>query len=249
MSWLRPFEQRPAASRHLICFPYGGASASAYREWAQDAPGLQAHAVQYPGRGDRFTEPLVVDVREAARHVAAEAMPLADRPVALFGHSLGAYLAYETALVMAAGGRPACLLVVSGARAPHDPAREQERYANLQDDDFLEVVRQLGGTDHDLLADADLRDLMLPILRADFRAAENYAARPAPSLTCPMVCMLGGQDPLTGQREAGLWAAACRGGFTFCLFQGGHFFPWEHRRRVIRTVLDHLADVEVGHGR
>ncbi|MBT2458012.1 AMP-binding protein [Streptomyces sp. ISL-86] len=97
-AWLRCFDRRPTAAVRVVCFPHAGGSAPYFRDWHTDLPPeVEVHAVQYPGRGDRLRDPLVDDARRMA-DLAMEALaPLLDRPVALFGHSLGAILAYEVA--------------------------------------------------------------------------------------------------------------------------------------------------------
>jgi surfactin synthase thioesterase subunit len=244
MRWLRTFEQRPGGGGQLVCFPYGGGSATAYRDWPAGLPGVRLSGVQYPGRGDRFTEPLVDDVTMAARQLLPEVVALPGRPLALFGHSLGAYLAYETALLMDAAGRPADLLIVSGVRAPHDPARMQDHCAELPDDAFVRAVGGLGGTDAEVLADRDLREVLLPILRNDYRAAETYQPSSASQLSCPLVCFVGDSDPVTDPREVWRWGELSAAGFTSRVFPGGHFFPVGCRADLVRTIAQQLIGQE-----
>lgn len=249
MSWLREYDERAAATRHIVCFPHGGGSAFAYRDWTADAPDVQVHGVQYPGRGDRFKEPLLQDVRAIAREAAAAVAPLTSRPVSLFGHSLGAYIAYETALFLQAVGHPVRALFVSGARAPHDPARGKRSWADLEDDALLSLVADLEGTGVELLGDKDLRRVLLPILRTDFRAAESYRAEPAAALSCPVVSLCGSDDPVTDPQDALMWSEYTRGGFASRVFVGGHFFPHEESRAdVIAMLSDHLTDRTTEHG-
>ncbi|MFD7080194.1 thioesterase II family protein [Streptomyces sp. NPDC059918] len=249
MSWLREYGERAAATRHIVCFPHGGGSAFVYRDWTSDAPDVQVHGVQYPGRGDRFTEPLLQDVRTMAREAAADVVPLTSGPVCLFGHSLGAYVAYETALFLQAAGHNVSALFVSGARAPHDPARWKGSWADLEGEALLGLVAGLGGTEAELLEDEDLRRVLLPILRTDFRAAEGYRAEPAAALGCPVVALCGSGDAVTDPRDALMWSEYTRGGFASHTFAGGHFFPHgESRADVISMLMDHLGDrTEHGH--
>jgi surfactin synthase thioesterase subunit len=141
---------------------------------------------------------------------------------------------------MAAAGRPADLLVVSGARAPHDPARRLDHCADLPEDAFVRAVGGLGGTDDQVLADRDLRGVVLPILRNDYRAAENYRPSSTTRLTCPLVCCVGDTDPVTDAGDAWRWGELSSAGITHRVFPGGHFFPVGCRADLVRTIAEQL---------
>src|ERR1700712_4687720 len=117
MTWIRRFHESPGASARLVCFPHAGGAATYFYPLSRTlAPSIEALAVQYPGRQDRRAEPCVDDIHELADLVAPALLEWADRPLALFGHSMGATLAFEVAgRLEKAGVRPAGLFV-SGRR-------------------------------------------------------------------------------------------------------------------------------------
>ncbi|MEV4257328.1 alpha/beta fold hydrolase, partial [Spirillospora sp. NPDC049652] len=133
MTWFRCTTSRPWAPLRMFCFPHAGGSAVFYRSWAEAVgPAVELHAVQYPGRADRLRDPLVPDARRLARLVAGAIGQYADRPAVLFGHSMGALVAYETALLMRERGLPLAHLVASGARSP-DGWGDRRRISTLDD--------------------------------------------------------------------------------------------------------------------
>jgi surfactin synthase thioesterase subunit len=116
-------DRRPCATLRLFCFPWSGASASAFRSWAAGMPDeIELVGVQLPGRGDRRDEPASVRLAPAVRQVARALLTELDEspgPFAFFGHSLGALLAHEVAWRLEAHGHRPQLVVLSGSRAPH----------------------------------------------------------------------------------------------------------------------------------
>lgn len=239
--WLRGFGQaRPGAPR-LVCFPHAGGAASWYRPMAvalgSDAGVL---AVQYPGRQDRRAEPPVDDVVELARRVAPVFADGDRRPLVFFGHSMGAVVAFEVARELAARGLPGpAHLFASGRRAP--TRYRDERVHERDDDGVIAEVEALGGTDARVLRDPELRQMVLPALRADYRAVETYRCPPGPPLTCPVTALTGDADPQTTLDEAAAWREATDGEFALEVFPGGHFFLAERQPEVVRAVARTLT--------
>ena len=183
-AWVRPFRLTPMPRLRLACFPHAGGSASFFRSWSERLPpDIDLLALQYPGREDRFNEAPTTRLEDLADGAALALRDFADAPLALFGHSLGAALAYETALRLESAGAPLRHLFVSAHPAPH-----RQRGGALHRGDeaaLLEDVRRQGGAS-ELLEDADLRALFLPILRADYQAIETYRRAQPIALACAL---------------------------------------------------------------
>ncbi|MEU5402363.1 alpha/beta fold hydrolase [Streptomyces sp. NPDC005963] len=238
--WIRRFQPRPEAAVRLVCLPHAGGSASYFVPVARAMPEFaDVLCVQYPGRQDRRTEPLIDNIPELADHVFTALLPWADRPIALFGHSMGASLAFEVARRFEREKNIiAAALFASGRRAPSALRRET---AHLRDDrGLLEEVAALSGTDSDLLDDEEVRKMILPALRADYRAAETYLPEPGEPVRCPVHVLVGDDDPKVTVAEAAAWAEHTTGPFTLKVFPGGHFYLADHPDEVIRTMTDHI---------
>ncbi|HEX2316314.1 MAG TPA: alpha/beta fold hydrolase [Thermomonospora sp.] len=238
MTWFRCAETRPWASLRLFCFPHAGGSAVAYRSWAKEtSTAVEVHAVQYPGRADRLTEPLVDDAHRLARLVAGAMAPLMDRPAALFGHSMGAVVAYETARLLEDRGLPPVHLFASGARPPHRrDVRDEDRVAGRDDDGVVAALTRLGGSDAEVLADPEMRELVLPYVRNDFRLIEEYEPRPGPALKAPVTALIGDADPHVDEERAAEWAAVTDGPFRLAVLPGGHFYLVERQADVLAEI-------------
>jgi surfactin synthase thioesterase subunit len=234
--WVRRFRPAPGAATRLLCLPHAGGAASYYLPVSQAlTPAIDVLAVQYPGRQDRLAEPPVDSVDQLADLLVPLLDSYLDRPLTIFGHSLGASVAFEVARRLEARGVVPAALFVSGRRAP---SRGRDEHVHLLDDaGLLAEVKSLEGTDTAVFDDPELVRMVLPTLRNDYRAAETYRWRPGPPLTCPVHALIGDADPRVTVEEAGAWAEHTSGEFTLTTFSGGHFYLTEH----LPAVLERLA--------
>ncbi|MGC5364362.1 thioesterase II family protein [Streptomyces sp. DT24] len=233
--WIRRFHPAPEAAGRLVCFPHAGGSATYYFPVSRSlSPETDVLAVQYPGRQDRRHEPCVEDIEALADLAVGQLAPWTDVPVTLFGHSMGAMVAYEVARRLEAGGTPVTGLVVSGRRAPSRVRRETVHLAD--DDRLVEDITRLSGTDSAVLGDPEILRMILPAVRSDYKAVETYRHRPGPPLACPVVALIGDNDPQVTVAEAESWEDHTTGAFRLQLFPGGHFFLNTHTAAVLDIV-------------
>ncbi|MBO8197068.1 thioesterase [Streptomyces smyrnaeus] len=232
----------------VLCFPFAGAGASAFRrcqEYGSDTVSITP--VQLPGREERFGEPLFTDVTTAVDGLLPEVLDqLAGAPaVALFGHSLGAVLAYEMAHRIAALGRPEVVkLFVSGSPGPW--TRRGTRATGLLDEEFLEQVREFAGYTHPALEHPELRQMLLPPLRADVEMHENYLAPSDEPLTVPVVSIRGQDDELVSREQAAEWDRATSDGCEQVELPGGHMYLVDDPAGLVRLLDQELASQGVG---
>jgi surfactin synthase thioesterase subunit len=235
-TWFRAYVPRPAARLRLFCFPHAGGTATAFRRLAELAPpSVEVVAVQYPGRQDRFGDPYAASLTAMAGDVATAIVPLLDRPAAFLGHSMGGTVAFETIRALRPGHPSAVLrLFVSARKAPHIDMSRVLRFSS--DEEALEYVRALGGSGAQLLADPELRELVLPTLRDDFRLVEEYRFVPGAPLTCPVTVVVGDQDASCTTADAAQWARHTVGAHEVRALPGGHFYL-EHAARELTDLL------------
>ncbi|WP_344165372.1 thioesterase II family protein [Nocardiopsis rhodophaea] len=225
-----------------MCFAHAGGAASAFRTWHRHLPEeIELHAVQYPGRQDRFEESHVDDMDAMAEAITAALRPLRDRPLALLGHSMGAAVAYEVMrrLESEAPNLTCERLFVSGRPAP-----EVQRPGALHrgdDDGLIEDVRRLGAIAPETLADPTLRGLFIPTLRADYRLIERYSPSPGPALRTPVTALIGEEDPEVTREEALAWSRTTSGSFALRDFPGDHFYLTTQEPQVVDAVAATLT--------
>ncbi|PPK64085.1 alpha/beta fold hydrolase [Actinokineospora auranticolor] len=233
--WLRRFHPAPGAPARLLCLPHAGGSASYFFPVSKAThPRVDVLVAQYPGRQDRRQEPLLESVADLADGVAAALGAYQDKPLTLFGHSMGASVAFEVALRLQALGTPVRGVVVSGRRAPS--ALRDESSHLLPDDELLEDVKALGGTEAALLDDPDIRQMVFPAIRADYKAAETYRRTDGPRIAAPITALIGDSDAKVTEPEARRWADHTDGDFELEVFTGGHFYITAHAAAVTARI-------------
>jgi medium-chain acyl-[acyl-carrier-protein] hydrolase len=234
--WLVRFGSSPRAGVRLFCFPYAGGAAHVFRQWPRLLPGdVEVCAVQPPGRGSRLREPPFTSLRELVAAAATALRPFMDSPFAFYGHSMGAVVGYELARLLHEEGHAGpSHLFVSGCRAPQLPDERDITY-DLPEPEFVEELRRLSGTPPEVLDHAELLQLMLPMLRADFAAVQTYTYAEGPPLECPLTAVGGLEDEEVTREHLAPWRELTAGDFSLFMTPGGHFF--------IHTSQDALLEI------
>jgi pyochelin biosynthesis protein PchC len=246
-AWIRRFHPAPQAACGLLCLPHAGGSASYFFPASRAlAPGIEVLPVQYPGRQERRFERRIEDLRELAGYVFDAVRPFTGRPLGLFGHSMGATLAFEVALRMEREGIPPAVVFASGRRAPS--VDKHEDVHTRPDSGLLEELRELSGTDAELLTDKEFIPVILNPLRSDYRAVESYRCPPGVSLSCPVVAMVGDDDPKAEVDDVALWSEHTTGPFELRVFPGGHFYLNDHAAEVTELIAARMPSAVCGRG-
>lgn len=238
--WIRRFHPAPESPTRLVLLPHAGGSASFFFPFSKAlSADTDVLCVQYPGRQDRLAEPCIDDLVELADEVFTALLPWLDRPIVLCGHSLGATVGFEVARRMEHDkGLVPRSLVVSGRRAPADV---RDGGVHRRDDDgILAELMTLSGTDTRVLNSPELRRMILPAMRADYRAGETYVYSPGPPLSCPIIALIGDADPKVSVADARGWAGYTTGPFELEVFSGGHFYLADERWAVAATIARQL---------
>ena len=214
-----------------------------YSRWRRKLPDwLAVRPIELPGRGSRLGESLQTDMCALARQLAKELIPELRRPYALFGHSLGALLAFELSHALREQGcPPPLMLFASGTAAPTRREDYEKGYAQAKsDEELVTELRELRGTSEEVLANRELMSLTLPILRADFLMCGRYRYQQRPLLELP-IHVLGGTTDRSSLEQLQAWGGETACGFSLDMFEGGHFFIHEHEQRVLETIGDGLS--------
>ncbi|PCE23894.1 hypothetical protein BWP39_29880 [Paraburkholderia acidicola] len=232
----------------LLCFPHAGGTALAYRGWSEQLPEfVEVCPIQLPGRSNRSHETAYTSVTALLDDLLPAIEPLLDRPVALFGHSMGSALAFAVATKLEQRGR-APLRVFASARRP--PVLGQPGTLHQRNDaELTAYLRDLGGTPEIVFENAELRTQVFRLLRADLQMNDLYTtARPLQDT--PITTLGGLHDPYLQVSDLQGWSSLTNAAFDGRLFHGGHFFPQYQQTPVLDYVAERLtADLEGLHVR
>ncbi len=243
--WLEGLDRKGAV--RLFCLPHAGAGAGTYRPWVSRAGSRVAVCpVLLPGREPRWGEPPAQGMAELVEPLAAEILrSAADRPLAVFGHNMGAAIAHALSLRLHAARAEGVTtgpvaLIVSGRAATHLRLRAAAA-RDLEKHEFLARLRALGGAPAEILEEDKLMDALLPMVRADFAVNETYRPEPGVVLDIPVHAYGGTADPLVAPDELLAWREVSTGPFSLRLLPGGHFYHLAPDTPLVDMVL---ADVE-----
>jgi medium-chain acyl-[acyl-carrier-protein] hydrolase len=246
-TWLPYSKSRPNASLRLFCFPYSGSGASIFCRWANELPPtIELCPVQLPGRENRMAEPPYTEVKPLAEALASGLWPYLDRPFAFFGHSLGALVSFELARQLRKQSGPSPIhLFVSGCGAPQVMHRDIT-ISTLPEPELIEQLRQFNGTPEEVLDNAELRELVIPIIRADFAICETYTYQVEEPLGCPISAFGGLRDPEVSHEQLEAWREHTASSFSVRMFPGDHFFLVTDRSLVVGSLARELSRIAAG---
>jgi surfactin synthase thioesterase subunit len=231
-----------AVARRLFCFPYAGAGVAVFVRWPEHLTSdIELCIPCLPGRDARVDEPPCTSMPRLVDSMTQQMSDYLDVPYALFGHSMGAFLAFELAHQLANLGRTAAHLFVSAQRGPSLPYAAKPIF-HLPDEEFTEaVIARYQNIPERVRREKELMTYLLRVLRADFTLVENYRYRVDRRLECPITAFGGSADPQISSEQLDAWACETTGRFALRILPGGHFFLNDARAELLPLIREELA--------
>jgi medium-chain acyl-[acyl-carrier-protein] hydrolase len=240
-SWVIYPKPNPQAKLRLFCFPYAGGRALSFRKWSNSLPStVEVCPIELPGRGTQLMEPPFTQLLPLVQTIACALFPVLDKPFAFFGHSMGGLISFElTRLLRKDYGLRPVHLFVSGCRAPQIP-NTTPLVHTLPKPAFLKELSRLNGTPEEVLKNAELMQMLLPTLRADFAVLETYIYTPEPPLDCPITAFGGLQDRDVSYEYLEAWQEQTNATFSVQMFPGDHFFLHSEQPLLLQSLFQEL---------
>jgi surfactin synthase thioesterase subunit len=229
--------------RRVFCFPYAGAGAAIFRTWADLLPpDIELCVPVLPGRDARLGEAPIPAMAPLIQSLIGQMASRLTLPYAMFGHSMGAFIAFDLAHeISRLGLREPSRLFMSAQRGPSLPYLETPIF-HLPDDRFLAgVIARYKSIPRPVMEEKEFMRVLLRILRADFTLVEDYQYRASAKLACP-ITVFGGLDDrriTTAQLEA--WSLETSDRCTVHLVPGGHFFIDSARAELLALIRQELG--------
>ncbi len=243
------FSGRSGAALRLFCFPFAGGNALNFADLSRAMPSdIEVVAVDYPGRGKRFSEEPQHCIRQLVSELARSIRPYLDGPFAFYGHSNGALVAYELAcLLPQLYFRTPEQLILGAKRCP--ALGPENAIHTLPDDAFVNCLKDYQGTPEQVLSCPDLMSVFLPIIRADFALSETYQLPKRAPLNVPTLAIAGQDDELATRDMMQAWKSLIGASFDLCTLDGGHFFLNSNctalAKRITQALLPDIPDARL----
>lgn len=234
-------QPRPLARARAVLVPHAGGGAAVYRDWHARFPAhIETCALRLAGREARMSEAPARRLVPTARVLAAElAGWLDERPFVMFGHSMGALLAFEVVRQLRREhGRSPRHLFLASYRAPQTQRPSEVRRHHSEGE---VVSRFMGANDVSRPMAEELLAMLRPILEADVEMCETYDYAPEPPLDCPLSLSRGATDYVTDE-DLLAWSAQTTAAFSVRTFTGDHFFLHQHHGALIRELVMALPE-------
>ncbi|AWB65707.1 thioesterase [Saccharobesus litoralis] len=225
----------------LICFPYAGGNASAYRQWScLSAQDIEVIAIQPPGRSARINEPPYDNIQAMVNELLPVVLALSGVPYFVFGHSLGSRIAYAvlSEIQRLSAALPECFFV-SASRAAHQGKAQSCYIHQLPDNELITAISRLNGTPEVILRDAEFMQMLLPMFRADFKIAETYIA-PVVKLQCPIQGFCGVDDDVVKPQQMACWQELTTEFLGVKTYAGGHFYLEPGRQALLHDLRQQI---------
>jgi medium-chain acyl-[acyl-carrier-protein] hydrolase len=240
--WVACDEHESATKLRLFCFPYAGSGATIFQSWQGCLPHtIEVCPVNLPGRERRWHETPFTNLLSLVESLAPHLKPYLDKPFAFFGHSMGALMSFELARLLRKEKWPQPVhLFVSGNSAPQLESTVPPLY-NLPEPDLVTELRRLNGTPKAVLDNPELRQLILPIIRADFEICQTYVYRDGPPLESPITALCGTQDEDVSPEALDAWRQQTASAFSLHRLEGDHFFLHAAQQQLLKIIYDELS--------
>ncbi|MGE5401203.1 MAG: thioesterase II family protein [Ignavibacteriales bacterium] len=236
--YLKP---RPSAPIRLFCLPYAGGGAHIFRKWSDAFPGnIEVCPLELPGRGRRIAEPLINNMELLVEEIAGHLVSHLDKPFCFFGHSMGALISYELTRYLKKIHKVSPVHLFASAHPAPGVLKKEPVMHTLPDKEFIVKLEKMNGMPGEVLNNRELMEIMLPILRSDFRVCETYSPKENFLTDCPITVFGGLNDSSINQKDLIAWKNYTSSTNKLHMLPGDHFFLYQQEKYIISTICNDI---------
>jgi surfactin synthase thioesterase subunit len=238
--WFTSYNQPMKNQARVFAFPYSGAGASAYHQWAGyfSQRKIDFIGIQLPSRESRLSEEPLSHLPFLIDTLASEIIPFLNKPFVFFGHSLGALIAFELCRALRKKGVALPTHLFLSAFHPPSQPNPNKALHQLTDNEFIEGIRAYGNTPEKVLSNTLLMELLLPMLRADFALHETYHYKKEAPLSCPITVFKGHHDSFAKAKDMSGWQLQTQSHYEEIEYAGDHFFLNDYRESISQKLIN-----------
>lgn len=219
----------------ILTLPFAGGNETSYERLRPFLPeGWEMRSPTLPGKGSRIGEPPLTDIHGIVGELLEQMDGMAAGPYVIYGHSMGAMLAYLLTHRLIETDRPLPKhLFLSSFPAP---SHHHDRHRGMMtDEQFIAHMRALGGLPPAVLEEPKLLHIILPMLRADITAIDGYRHMERDPLPVPITILFGSQETalVSSVRD---WQHETVHPLRIQRFDGGHFFIYLKAEEMMRFI-------------
>ena len=229
-------------AKKLICSPFAGAGASFYKSWQKYFSELDVIAIQLPGREQLIDEKPYDSVDSAVSEIIKGLINeiSKDDDIYFWGHCfLGGILSFEIARKLQSLGYEIKKLFLSAAAFPYSDRTYS--LSNCPDDEIIEKMEELTGYTHPAFNVPELRELLIPALKADFRMDETYYPNEKNiKIDIPIDVIISNQDEFVSQEDVLAWETITTNEFSVHKVNGRHMYLSEKPETCIEIIKNNI---------
>ena len=241
-NWITILNPHPNARCRLYCLPYAGGGAAVFRTWPRSLPAdVEVCTIHLPGREMRFAEPRFTSIAKLVQTLAPIILPHLQKPFAMFGYSMGGLIAFELLRELRRLHAPVPVRLFVAAHQAPQIVEAHLPIHGLPEPEFVEELQQrYGGFPGDALNNQEIRDIFIPLLRADVEMIETYQYRSEPPLDCP-ISVFGGQSDSIAETDLRAWQQQSTQPVFVQVFKGSHFFMHTAQADLLAVISRQLS--------
>jgi len=225
----------------LFCLSHAGGSAITFNKWRQY---LDRHVrlipLELPGHMSRAKEPLTSNYTYIMNDLQCKIIEVigpSDMQYAIYGHSLGAVLAYECYVnLQNQGVRLPEHIFFAGSWPPYE--------INIPDNDmcldnvdiFTKIVKERGLVNPSISDNSEIGSYFIELIRSDLQLMSNVPRLEPCNIQANITILWGSEDMRVPYESLLGWNQVAKANIRFVCVDGSHLFHLENPQDTVQII-------------